>query len=99
MTTLKELLKDCEALLKGVGEEFWSDKIEAALQHAEATDGVLSASYILTWFGGPGSFNDLTLSEFNGHKIGSKGESELNSTLQDLQSQIYDKAMRMQREE
>jgi len=62
-------LKECEALLRGVGEHFWADKIAAVLGETSGPLAEHRICEVISWFGGMGSFNDLVISTLNGHSF------------------------------
>ena len=96
--TLIQLLISCEALLRSIGETFWSDKIQFALKKGGNSIDIYLLEEILTWYGGMGSFNDLMISRYNGHLLDEKDEEKLNDELNRLRSQIYQEAMRLKRD-
>lgn len=85
-------LHDCAHLLRRVQESFWSEKLEQmAVADAEQISPE-KISEILTWFGGMGSFNDLFISQTNGHQILPDDEERANEELEALRNQVYEAA-------
>lgn len=97
MDTLIQLLISCEALLRSVGETFWSGKIQSALKKGGNSIDIYLLEEILSWYGGMGSFNDLIISRYNDHLVADKDEENLNDELNRLRSQMYQEAMRLKR--
>ena len=99
MNALFQLLVACEALLQTVGETFWTDKIKRILRKGkdgEAID-IQLVEEIISWYGGMGSFNDLMISECNGHLVNSDDENKLNDELNKLRGAIYEEAVKLMR--
>ena len=71
-------------MLDSFGEKEWSNKINQATK----TDDIDPAK-ILSWYGGMGSFNDLLISNHNGHAIKQRDEDVVNEELSDLRNKIY----------
>jgi hypothetical protein len=99
MNALVQLLGACEAVLRSVGETFWSDNIRAVLEKNGNSVDVYLCEEILSWYGGMGSFNDLIISRYNDHLVDDKDEEKLNDELNRLRSEIYQEALRLRREE
>lgn len=81
---LQRALKDASELLEAFGEEFWASRLK---QQAETLRP--SPRWILSWFGGMGSFSDLLISQYNGNGIESDQEDAVNDRLRRLQGEIY----------
>lgn len=97
METLLQLLITCKAMLRSVGETFWAGKIDTVLMKVESSGGIYLLDEILSWYGGMGSFNDLIISQFNGHLVHGKDERMLDDELNRLRSQIYREAVHLKR--
>lgn len=85
---LLKLLKRCQILLDSADETFWSHKLQSA-QELLARNTAAGKREILQWYGGMGSFSDLTLSQLNGHKVAPEDEGARNGDLLTLRSAIY----------
>lgn len=91
-SVLLAALRDCARLLTRAQEGFWSEKIDRmAVTDAEQVNSEI-VSDILSWFGGMGSFNDLLISQANGHQILPDDEDRANGDLETLRNQIYEAA-------
>ena len=97
MKTLIQLLMNCEALLRSVGEAFWADKVQAVLIRSGNSLDLYLLEEILSWYGGMGSFNDLMISEYNDHLMEGKDEEKLNDDLSRLRNEIYQEVVRLKR--
>lgn len=92
---LVELLDSCESLLRSVHEDFWSDKINSLKQKVDNNVDIYILEEIKSWYGGMGSFNDLIISNYNGHLIEEKYEKELNDELNKMRNQIYQEVVNL----
>jgi len=90
-------LKDCQKLLEHVDETLWAQKIGDTTRNY-ANGKALSLTWIFSWFGGMGSFNDLFLSSYNGHSIPAGEETRLNDSFTALRSTIYELASQLAKE-
>jgi hypothetical protein len=97
MQKLIQLLISCEALLRGVRERFWANKIREVLSKSENGLDLYLLEEILSWYGSMGSINDLIISKHNDHTIDLKDENELNDELSRLRNQIYQEALRLKK--
>ena len=95
METLVQLCITCEALLRSVGETFWADKLQSVVKKGVGRLDCYLLEEILSWYGSMGSFNDLIISECNGHVVKNKDEEEQNVELNRLRTQIYQEAVRL----
>ena len=91
-------LEEASALLHGVHETFWASKIDSLLKSCSRSLTGVAAQRILQWYGGMGSFNDLTISRINDHEVGEHEEAEINDRLAVLREEIYAGARRLARE-
>ncbi len=98
MDRLIQLLGDCEALLRDAGEDFWAGKIRRLSLDREEPLPAHRVEEVLSWFGGMGSFNDLILSQYNGHAVEERDEMIVNCRLRELQHLIYLEAERLSKE-
>ena len=83
---LRSTLSAVADLLEAVNEPFWSEHARRArciheFDHLKWT--------VRRWFGGMGSFNDLVLSQLNGHTGTEAQLREANQRLQVMSSQIF----------
>jgi len=92
---LIELLDSCEALLRSVHEDFWANKIIGIKQKVDNNVDIYILEEIESWYGGMGSFNDLIISNYNGHLIEEKYEKELNDELNKVRNQIYQEVIKL----
>jgi hypothetical protein len=83
-TNLRDALRDLLALLEEVRDQFWSEKVRAALERR-----IVDPREVLSWFGGMGSLNDLIISPLNGHVVAPDQEGPANQQLDDVRSSIY----------
>jgi len=91
MPLLIKSLNDCAALLRSIGDDFWSAKMEGVAGRGPNLSST-EASQILGWFGGMGSLNDLIIMAANGHRVTPSEEEEMNARLNKLTSIIFDQA-------
>ncbi len=96
MEALVQLLKTCETLLRQVGETFWAEKINHIITKSNGRIDIYCAQEIISWYGGMGSFNDLTISLHNDHSVEEENEGTFNKKLIDLRRKIYEEAKRLQ---
>ena len=87
---LRDELRKLLALLEGVKERFWSEKVRRVLEK-EPTD----PREVLSWFGGMGSLNDLIISPLNDHVERPEREGLVNQQLDDVRSSLYRLALTM----
>ncbi len=66
---LTTILSRCATLLQQAGEIFWSQKIQKILLDTNSDLTLQHLNEILSWYGGMGSFNDVILSQINGHDM------------------------------
>jgi hypothetical protein len=83
---VRDLLLEVNDLLESVGETWWSEK---AKKMARRDDPSFSSDWVLSWFGGMGSFSDLLLCRTNGHSGTEEELSAKNVQLGLLRSQLY----------
>jgi len=97
MESLVDSLNACESLLRSVGEEFWADKLLEVMENraSDAQNRMIEA--ILSLYGGGGSFNDLIISNENGHTVDPIDEDRLNERLAKLRADLYQHASRSRR--
>ena len=88
-------LKQCQDLLRNVGETFWSQKIESILASHDTKLSTDDAQELLSWYGGMGSFNDLIISAVNDHNVKPDDEARFNDELSQLRETIYSKAKQL----
>lgn len=81
-------------LLDHVGEEFWSDWLAERAQALRAF-GANGIERPLQGFSGMGSFNDLLVHRFNGHRVSSGDEDHVNARLGELRAEIFRTAERI----
>ncbi|MGV7221410.1 MAG: DUF6966 domain-containing protein [Nitrospinales bacterium] len=98
MNTLIQLLISCENLLRSVGEKFWADKINKVLNKGDETLDHYLLNEILTWYGGMGSFNDLIITEYNGHNLDGQDEEIVNAELISIRRAVYNELVRLIRD-
>jgi len=65
---IERKLVEIYKLLSLVEEKNWSSKIKVILKKINENKPI-PPKEILSWYGGIGSFNDVMISAFNGHKI------------------------------
>ena len=92
MEKLIQELKNCEKLLRDVGEIFWTDKIKAVLNKSGGLLETHQLKEILSWYGGMGSFNDIMILACNGYSIDPMDEDKVNCEFKKVCSKIYDLA-------
>ncbi len=93
MNALMQLLIACECLLRRVDETFWADKFLQIIQKNHTKLEHCSLEEIISFYGGMGSFNDLLISRYNGHKVAEEDEDEINDELDRIRDDIYRQAM------
>lgn len=90
---LQEALEAARDLLRSVGEDWWSSKIDDACQKAYMDPG-----QVLSWFGGMGSFNDVLICPENGYQVDPTKARELDAQLSRLRGRIHALASELCRE-
>ena len=95
---LTTILSRCATLLQQAGESFWSQKIQKILLDTNSDLTLRHLNEILSWYGGMGSFNDVILSQINGHDMDDLEEDDLNARLDQLRETIYNEATAKRRQ-
>ncbi|WP_313740666.1 DUF6966 domain-containing protein [Pseudomonas sp.] len=95
---LADVLEALACLLESDGDQHWSRWMRTA--RARLLDGDPDAiRYLLSAYGGMGSFNDLVLGQrYDSHGFSWKpGYAELNQRFDELRGEAYDLAQRIRR--
>ena len=83
-------LKECESLLRSVGELFWADTLMGIISSSNTKPMNITLDKILSLFGSVGSLNDLIINRRNGHTVDSCAEGKINNELNRLRAKLYD---------
>ncbi len=86
MVAYEQVLEAMECLLDGVGEEHWRDSIREDISRWHASGDV---SRHLSQHAGMGSFNDVVLSELNGHTFAPGARPWANAAIATLRAMCY----------
>lgn len=76
-------------LLEHVGEATWKARLESVLSGLHGAPTRATAREVLTWFGGPDSFNELFISAANGHRVHVSEEGCWNNDLDRVRERIF----------
>ena len=95
---LAKLIDDAEQLLRKHDEETWADWLAEGCGRIRNRD-FSGIEYILSGFGGTGSFNDVYNCPANNHAIKERDVSKVNDRLRVLSSGIHELARELQDEE
>lgn len=95
---LAKLIDDAEHLLRKHGEETWAEWLAEGSARIRNRD-FSGVEYILSGFGGTGSFNDVYICPANHHAIKERDVSKVNDRLRILSSGIHELARELQDEE
>jgi len=71
-------------LLDSASEVWWATKVRDVLSASS-----IDVDEIISWYGGMGSINDLTISRFNGHAISREQEAPLNEQFDGIRTDLY----------
>jgi hypothetical protein len=82
-------LRQAIDLLESVGEDKWVARLNAYIQRIVASDKSVMVE-LRNEFGGMGTFNDLYLTQLNGHNVSPDSENRVNSQLSTLRTCIFD---------
>jgi hypothetical protein len=82
-------LKQCETLLRNVGEKFWADVLLGIIVGSSEKSVNVTLDEILSMYGGAGSINDLVISKYNGHTVDSSTEEKINNNFNKLRVELY----------
>jgi hypothetical protein len=93
---LLKTLSAAESLLSCHGEEHWASWLRRDVSLIRAGDG-FGLEHLSSAFGGMGSFNDLILHQFNGHRIRDEETRPVNDRLDQLRSEIFELAEELRR--
>ena len=88
------LIDEARDLLEGSGVEDWADWLDQRARGLRSF-GFNGIESFLQGFGGMGSFNDLLVLAFNGHKITPSDENAVNARLDQLRADMYRTAQRI----
>ncbi len=86
---LQKQLSETVSLLETVEEVYWAEKLSKIEAKINRHKNTCWLKELLSYFGGMGSFNDLVISNVNGHKLYNKSENELNWQLNQYRQKIY----------
>ena len=94
---LLSLLNQTIELLDRCGETHWSRWLDIARKRIENRD-FSGITYLLSAYGGMGSFNDLLIHPLNGHKIDDDAVPAVNDKLDTLRGRMFEVAGQIRRE-
>jgi hypothetical protein len=94
---LKSSLDQTVALLQERGERHWLSWAERCRHEVEEYDSA-AFDHILGAYGGMGSFNDLLILGWNGHRVEPNEEAAVNGRLADLRTAIWTSATALRQE-
>jgi hypothetical protein len=93
---LENLLDEAVALLEKHGETYWAAWM-ATCRRTIAAGDAYGVDYLLSAFGGMGSFNDVLLLRANGNTIDESEEAFVNTRLEELRTDIWSDATEIRR--
>ncbi len=95
MEKLIILLQACDNLLSSVHEQQWRYEVTTIRKKLEKNQDTSALQEILSWYEPDNSFNQLLLTKDSGHTLECDAEIDLNNTLDDLRSAIYEETQKL----